>query len=47
LTGHKPFYRELRQAIAEVAIEARGTDLLAEMVGKLAQTPEIKQLAGK
>lgn len=47
LTGDANFYAELRQAIAEVAIEARGATLLDETVQQLAATPEIKKLAGQ
>ncbi|MFZ1810025.1 MAG: PmeII family type II restriction endonuclease [Candidatus Nitrotoga sp.] len=47
LTGDENFYAELRQAIAEVAIEARGAILLDETVHQLAATPEIKKLAGQ
>ena len=47
LTGDENFYTELRQAIAEVAIEARSATLLNETVQQLAATPEIKKLAGK
>lgn len=45
LTGDENFYAELRQAIAEVAIEARGAALLEETIQHLAATPEIKKLA--
>lgn len=47
LTGDENFYVELRQAIAEVAIEARGATLLDETIKQLAATPEIKKLAGQ
>lgn len=46
LTGDGNFYAELRQAIAGVAIEARGTTLLEKTILQLAATPEIKKLAG-
>ena len=45
LTGDKNFYSKLRQAIAEVAIEARGAALLDKTIQQLAATPEIKKLA--
>lgn len=45
LTGDETFYADLRQAIAEVAIEARSADLLGDTVRQLAATPEIKKLA--
>ena len=47
LTGDTNFYAELRQAIAEVAIEARGATLLDKTVQQLAATPEIKKLTGQ
>ena len=46
LTGDENFYIELRKAIAEVAIEARGATLLDETMRQLASTPEIRKLAG-
>ncbi len=45
LTGDKRFYADLRQAIAEVAIEARGATLLDGTIKQLAATPEIRKLA--
>ena len=45
LTGDEKFYADLRQAIAEVAIEARSADLLGDTIRQLAATPEIKKLA--
>lgn len=45
LTGDIQFYADLRQAIADVAIEARGAALLGETIRQLAATPEIKKLA--
>jgi len=47
LTGDENFYAELRQAIAEVAIEARSATLLNETVQQLAATQEIRKLAGQ
>lgn len=47
LTGDENFYTELLQAISEVAIEARGADLLKETIQKLAATPEIQKIAGR
>lgn len=47
LTGDEHFYMELLQAISEVAIEARGADLLEETIQQLAATPEIQKLAGR
>ena len=45
LTGDTNFYAELRLAIAEVAVEARGAALLDQTIQQLAATPEIKKLA--
>ena len=45
LTGDEKFYADLRQAIAEVAIESRSADLLGDTIRQLAATPEIKKLA--
>ena len=45
LTGDKKFYTELRQAIADVAIEARGQDVLEMTIRQLAKVPEIKKIA--
>lgn len=45
LTGDENFYAELRQTVAEVALEVRGAALLDETIQKLAATPKIKKLA--
>lgn len=47
LTGHPPFYDELRHSIAEVAAEANGAELVEEVIAALAQTVEVKRLAGE
>lgn len=47
LTGDECFYAELRLAIAEVAVEAHGSDLLKEVTEKLAATPYVQKLAGR
>lgn len=46
LTDDENFYVEMRKAIAEVAIEARGADTIKEIEELLAATQEIKKLAG-
>lgn len=46
LTGDANFYNELKSAIAEVAVEAKGVDVINEVIETLAKTPEVQQLAG-
>ena len=45
LTGDADFYSDLLQAIAEVAVEANGKDIVEGVIKELAKTPEIKALA--
>jgi hypothetical protein len=47
LTGSENFYSELRMAIAEVAVEANGAKLISDVANQLADTPFVKQLAGR
>ena len=47
LTGDQNFYTELISTIAEVAVEAKGSETINAVANKLANTPEIKKLAGK
>jgi hypothetical protein len=47
LTGDESFYSELKKAIAEVAVEAKGEKLIQKVIGDLSQKDEIKKLAGK
>lgn len=46
LTGDTDFYQELKLAIAEVAVEARGSEIIKDVVKKLAKTDTIRKLAG-
>ncbi len=46
LTGDENFYTELTTAIAEVAIEAQGKDLIEDVTKRLAKNEAIKKLAG-
>lgn len=46
LTGDASFYLELKKAIADVAVEAKGADMLNEVADVLAQTEAIKRLVG-
>lgn len=46
LTGDQNFYQELKLAIAEVAVEARGSEIVKDVVKKLVETDTIKKLAG-
>lgn len=46
LTGDPSFYSELKKAIADVAVEAKGADMLNEVADILAQTEAIKRLVG-
>ncbi|ASF47133.1 PmeII family type II restriction endonuclease [Methylovulum psychrotolerans] len=46
LTGDPSFYSELKKAIADVAVEAKGADMLNEVADILAQTEVIKRLVG-
>lgn len=45
LTGDEGFYSALKKAIADVAVEAKGSDMLNEVAETLSQTDTIKQLA--
>jgi Type II restriction endonuclease EcoO109I len=47
LTGDESFYAALTKAIAEVAVEAKGEELIGAVILELSQTDEIKKLAGK
>jgi hypothetical protein len=47
LTGDKDFYYDLIDAIAEMAFEARGTDLLQQTIATLATDPSIIELSKK
>ncbi|OQW69124.1 MAG: restriction endonuclease [Proteobacteria bacterium ST_bin12] len=47
LTGDPDFYQELRVAIAEVAVEAKGSEIIKSVADTLAKTDTIKKLAGK
>lgn len=46
LTGDANFYNELKNAIAEVAVEAKGVDVINEVIETLAKTTEVQKLAG-
>jgi len=46
LTGDENFYIEITNAIAEVAIEAQGKDLINDVANSLAQSEAVKKLAG-
>lgn len=46
LTGDPSFYSELKKAIADIAVEAKGADMLNELADILAQTEVIKRLVG-
>lgn len=46
LTGDPDFYQELRVAIAEVAVEAKGSEIIKSVAETLAKTDTIKKLAG-
>lgn len=46
LTGDENFYIELSNAIAEVGAEAQGKEVIEEVAATLAQTDEIRKLAG-
>ncbi|MES2181543.1 MAG: PmeII family type II restriction endonuclease [Pseudomonadota bacterium] len=46
LTGDENFYNELKKAIAEVASEAKGVELINQVVLDLSKTDLIKKLAG-
>jgi hypothetical protein len=46
LTGNKEFYQKLQQTIAEVAVEARGFELIKEVTEKLSKTEAVRKLAG-
>lgn len=47
LTGDANFYTSLKNAIAEVAVEAKGVDAINGVLQTLAQTNEVKKLAGR
>lgn len=47
LTGDPDFYQELRVAIAEVAVEAKGSEIIKSVADALAKTDTIKKLAGQ
>jgi Type II restriction endonuclease EcoO109I len=47
LTGSKDFYQKLIRAISDVALEAKGTEVLNEVVDALAASDTVKQLAKK
>lgn len=46
LTGHAPFYDELRHAFSEVATEANSATLIEETIATLAQTEAVRRIAG-
>lgn len=46
LTGDANFYQELKVAIAEVAVEARGSEIVKDVAKALAETETVKKLAG-
>ena len=46
LTGDKNFYFELSQALASVAVEFDGTELLEKTIKDLSETDIVKKLAG-
>jgi hypothetical protein len=50
LTGHQPFYDELRHAFSEVAVEiateTRSAALIEETIAALAQTEAVRRIAG-
>lgn len=46
LTGDPDFYQELRVAIAEVAVEAKGSEIIKSVADTLAKTDAVKKLAG-
>jgi len=45
LSGEEKFYEELIQAIASVAVETDGKELLEETIKNLANTETIKEIA--
>lgn len=47
LTGDADFYQELRKAIAEVAVEAKGSEIIRNVAETLSKSDVIKKLAGK
>lgn len=47
LTGSKDFYQRLIRAISDVALEAKGTQVLDEVVSALAASDAVKTLAKK
>ncbi len=47
LTGAPGFYQDLRLAIAEVAVEARGSEIIGDVINTLAKTDTVKNLTGK
>ncbi len=46
LTGNQDFYKNLQKAIAEVAVEARASELIQKTVESLSKTQVVKNLAG-
>lgn len=47
LTGDADFYQELKKAIAEVAVEARGAEIIKSVADTLSKTDAIIKLAGE
>lgn len=47
LTGNPDFYQDLKLAIADVAVEAKGSEIITEVINTLAKTDTIRELAGK
>ena len=47
LTGNPDFYKDLKLAIADVAVEAKGSEIITEVINTLAKTDTIRELAGK
>ena len=46
LTGDVDFYNDLQKMINQVSVEANNSDLIQEIIEKLAATNEIKKIAG-
>ena len=47
LTGEADFYRKLQNAIAEVAVEARGAEMLDRVTKTLSETDAIRKIVGE
>jgi Type II restriction endonuclease EcoO109I len=47
LTGEANFYQKLQNAIAEVAVEARGAEMLGQVTDALAKTDTVRKIAGE